>query len=452
MRTGEQLTDFLSYYEGHLDVYRADKRRLSGVLERSNVKYGAWTLMCEMMPLILARDERAAIARAAEHVLAAAERFTQFILDHSGYHRHFHWPPAFWDVVRLDPGYSLNVPCARCDSFLDGAKLTFIELNTDGCSGMSNADAFHEGYASVVQPRAELGLAGCTHDAVVPHVIDTLLACYREFRDNNRAHTLPAEPVIGILDWKGEETRWEFDAIASACRARGLAAHVVSPDEAAFDGTGLSFDGTRIHLIYRRLLGADYAAGMDKLDAVTAAYRARAVCMVGSPRSQIAFSKKFFAFLHDPVFLESLPDETRAVVRQTVPWTRVLEETKADFHGETADLVPFVLAHRERFVLKPAVSKCGIGIMLGRSTPEAEWNCAVLDAVAKDFIIQELVPSVEANFSRFTKRQPMERRFIHLGEYVFGGRFSGFLGRTCAHELLNIRHGERLLPVLTAGQ
>ena len=43
----------------------------------------------------------------------------------------------------------------------------------------------------------------------------------------------------------------------------------------------------------------------------------------------------------------------RRIIAEHIPWTRVVEERKTLFHGETVDLLPWMEANRERFVLKP---------------------------------------------------------------------------------------------------
>ena len=448
MTTGAHLTQLLSFYEAHHSTYAGDRLRITEWLERHHVTYGPWTVMFEMAPLILEQAERRLLATAAENVLRAAEAFTALALRDAEYQAQFPWRAEFWDLVRVDPGYALSIPCSRLDSFFDGTRLTFIELNTDGCSGMSNADTFHAAHQSVVQARTETGTAGREHDEVVPRVIDTLLGCYAEFRERYPSPRLPAQPVLGILDWRGVETAQEFNAIAARCAERGIAAHVVAPETAAFDGTRLTFKGTEVHLIYRRLLGEEYEANLDKLAAVSAAYRDHKVCMVGSPRSQIAFSKNLFGYLQTPRVLEQLPGEIRDTLQRHLPWTRPFAPMHTEFRGEPIDLLPFVTEHKDDFVLKPAVSKCGEGIFLGNDTPADKWRAALNNAIGKDHIVQEFIPIPTAEYPRLTKTTRLEHRYVHIGEYVFGGKFSGFLGRTCAHPLLSVRHGERLVAVL----
>ena len=69
-------------------------------------------------------------------------------------------------------------------------------------------------------------------------------------------------------------------------------------------------------------------------------------------------------------------------------------------------------------------------------------------ALGDDFIIQEFIPLVTAHFPVHGKVREEEKRYLHSGIYVFGGKFSGFFGRTCKDPLLTLRHGERMLAIL----
>jgi len=348
----------------------------------------------------------------------------------------------------MESGYGMNIPCARFDAVMNGDTVTFIELNTDGCSGMSNVDGLHASFMDVFGAQPAYGVQAMQYDRAVPQVLDTLLLCYERFRAAHPASTLPPQPAIAILDLPGEATHWEFSAIAAACHARGLVAHVVTPAQATFDGATLTFDGQPTQLIYRRMLGCDYAGHLDELQPVSTAFRARRVCMVGAPRSQIAFSKRLFAFLHDAAIQSVLPDELVQAVRRHVPWTAALQPQRTLFRGAAVDLLPFVRAHRDLFVIKPCVSKLGFGIHQGRFMTDAAWQRAMDAALPHDYIVQEFVELPTAVFPQPDEPQTSTPRYVHLGPYVFGGVFCGVLGRTCSDPLLSLHTGERLLPVL----
>ena len=451
MKPGIHATEFMRFYGAHSSYFAHDRHELSLRLEQRKVRYGKRPVSFEMAPILLAPDEHTRLATASEAILRAAECFSRLVVRTPEWHAAFPWTEAFLNVALHPPGYSYDIPCARLDAFLIGDRIVFLELNTDGSSYMAYADVFHEEYRNLMAQRPETGLADLAYDVVMPGVLETLRGCYAEFRAAHPGAGLPAQPVVGIMDWPGEPTAWEFTTLARQFRLQGVETHVVSPDRATFDGRVLSFDGRAVHLIYRRLLGVDYAARMDALEPVTTAFMRRAVCMVGAPRSQIAFSKKLFAFLRDPRVQAVLPDDCIAAVNAHIPWTWVLAPGPATVHDTRVDLVPFVRAQRDQFVLKPCESKLGAGIHVGKFMDQAAWDVALDAALREDYVVQEFVPLASAPFPRFAPTREPEKRYLHLGAYVFGGTFRGLLGRTCAHAVLNARHGERLTAVLVRG-
>ncbi len=452
MITGIQNKNLVNFYKENAPTFQKDQRNLTHLLEKNNVKYGAWTLSFEMAPAVLDKSDLKLIKSAVENTIRGAELLTNLIVKSpEKWREHFDWSDDFFELALVDPGYSFNIPCSRFDIFYNNGNLHFIELNTDGCSGMTNADLFHKCYTGIIHNRPELRLEDFEPIYVVPHLIDTLLSCYEEFISNFPESGMPKQPVIGILDLAGEDTSWEFEAVANFLKIKGFETKIITPEQAEFNGEKLLFAGTEIHLIYRRLLGTDYAGKMKKLAPVTEAFKKRKVCMVGAPRSQFPFSKKFFAFLQDTDVQENFDEETRAALNKFIPWTRIFHESETKFGGKNINLINFVREHRDYFVLKPCESKCGYGIFQGKFMNENEWNDAVETALKKDYIVQEFIDLPTENFPRLLPEKESELRYIHLGGYSFGGNFSGILGRTCANPLLTVIHGERLLPVLCHG-
>ena len=452
MKTGIEVKPLRELFAGDAKRFDFLKNELHAFLRQRSVKYGEYLLHAEMAPLVLERAELEAFRKEAELVMRACEIFSREALKNERWLRDCLPGKRMRELAKIDPGYDLHIPCARFDSFPKKSGPVMIELNTDGCSGMSNIDTFQSLYLEIVAGEKDSGLGGLEAEKILPRLLKTLLACYRSFRKrfHSREADWPEKPVIAILDWKKEPTGWEFYACADYFRSKGYKTVVADPSELEYRAGALSVAGEKVHLVYRRMLGEDWEKYYKKLGPLNEAYRRHEVCLVGSPRSQIAFSKKLFAYLRREELLKKFPPRVREAVLRSVPWTiplrRHLGETV--FRGRTIDPLPFVLENKELFVLKPCVSKCGLGILQGAYTKKSVWQKAVRDALGKDYIIQEFVPLETALFPLHGKSRSEEKRYLHTGLYVFGGKFSGFFGRTCKDPLLTLRNGERMLAVL----
>jgi hypothetical protein len=101
---------------------------------------------------------------------------------------------------------------------------------------------------------------------------------------------------------------------------------------------------------------------------------------------------------------------------------------------------------KDGFVLKPAALYEGRGVHLGSEATQGEWDDAISTALEGDYVLQELLltPSMPLSVSKEDFR--LEPRFIHLGEFVFGGKFSGIYCRAAEGPLIDSTSHERLMP------
>jgi hypothetical protein len=275
-------------------------------------------------------------------------------------------------------------------------------------------------------------------------VLEGLLAAWRQARGEG------AEPRrIAIVDWADLATSSEQRRMAADFTRMGLPADAVAPDQLTFDGTTLAGPAGPIDIVYRRLTLADLMTRADELGPLLEAARARAVVVAGSFGSDIAHSKRLLAFLTHERWERRLSPAERALIHAHVPWTRLFVPGLTQFEGRLWDLRELALADRERFVLKPAESYEGQGVLLGIETEPEAWAREIDRRFGGAHVLQELV------------RAPLRRlllpnangveettRWLHLGEFVIGGQLAGFLARVSTELVLSTAARDRVLPCL----
>ena len=113
------------------------------------------------------------------------------------------------------------------------------------------------------------------------------------------------------------------------------------------------------------------------------------------------------------------------------------------FDGQIIDLVPFLSANRERFVLKPNDDYGGHGIVLGWTVDQGRWEQAVQTALAQPYVAQERVvlprepfPSLIDGKLDFTERLYDTAPFVRDGDFM-----DGCLTRIATDPLLNVTAG-----------
>ena len=184
---------------------------------------------------------------------------------------------------------------------------------------------------------------------------------------------------MAIVDWRDVPTWSEFEILRDAFMALGVPTIVCDPRDLVFANGALTAQGTRIDLVYRRVLINDILAKPDECRALVDAYAARARLHGQHVPVQDRAQEGVLRRADRPVACVALLDRERAVIHAHIPWTRVLDEARR-IKGEAAATCWRTCARwREHLVLKPNDEYGGTGVTLGWEMTEGEWDTA-LDA------------------------------------------------------------------------
>ena len=409
--------------------------------------YTGLPLAIGFYPVALSEAQARHIASVAEAMMRLMEKVTALFMSEPSVREFFDFTPEQIELIEVDPGYALSIPCARFDSFFDGVDVRFTEINTDGAAGMDGAEKVARLFLASPMMREFFSGRSVKVFDTSRRVLRTLLDCYAEYLESKGRGSEAESPMIAIVDWKEARTNAEFAAFEEFCRAEDFVRAVVAdPRELEYDGRALTHRGSKIDLIYRRVVSIEYMERLDEVEAMTRAFKDGAVCVVGSFRSDVAFNKKIFGLLHTPGMRHFFSEAERELINRHVPWTQPFKDVECEYHGERIDMPELARERREGFVLKPSALYEGRGVHLGFQMTQGEWDDAVAAALEEDYVIQELLltPSMPLSVSKEDFR--LEPRFIHLGEFVFGGKFSGFYCRAAEGPLIDSTSHERLMP------
>lgn len=383
-------------------------------------KYGGQSLRIHHIPYLISSEEALFLEHVVESLQKIIEKITQLFLQ-GKFRDVLQFDPRLQDLILFDPGYSLACPFNRWDSFYEGGNtLKFLELNTDGTSGMVYVEALDHLYWE------NFGLRAQKPCQFKRKVLKTLLTCYSHFRNASED-----KPHIAIVDWQEVSTRTEQEALSRFFRDEGYEAILCDPRSLRYDGRTLWNEDLRIDLVYRRVVTGEYLKRWDEVKPLTQAYLDRNVCLVGSFRSQVGFDKRTFEILSSSDYDFYFTEVENQLRNQHIPWTRVLKEGQDWSSG--------VLKNRDKFVLKPAALNRGQGVMFGNQISDAEWVSKFENLPEQDYIVQEKV-----NVPLWGE----ERKGLHLGHFVFGGQLAGWMCRMGMDPILSDRSDDRLVPCL----
>ena len=118
----------------------------------------------------------------------------------------------------------------------------------------------------------------------------------------------------------------------------------------------------------------DIVARPKECEALVKAYEAGTTCVANNFRCKIPHVKAFFAVLTDGKNAGLFSAEERDVIREHVPWTRVVEDVRSDYYGEPIELLDYIRKKQETLVLKPSDEYGGTGVTLGWKVNAKEWE------------------------------------------------------------------------------
>lgn len=407
-------------------------------------------LLCNVLrPRFLSRTQRDDLApvsrvlagifeRAGTHLLASDR-----LLDLIGASEE---ERAAWAV---DPGYPGFTLTSRLDSFMVDGRPHFVEYNAESPAGIGYTDALSEVFAALPAMQhweQEYGpTADRTESDANPAVerfhgrqrlLETLLWAYQAWGGRQ------APPQVAIVDWGDVITRRDFELCGEHFRQHGIPVIICDPRAFEYRQGALYHGEQRIDLVYRRVLLHELLAKAAEAHALLQAYCDGAICMVNSPRSKLLHKKAVFALLSDRRLGLSLSEDEQRLVEATIPWTRLLRQGETEYGGRQVDLIPFLLAGQERFVLKPVDEYGGRGVVLGWETSREEWERALEDNVDGDYVVQERVAVPEEDFPAWEDgRLTLIPLLVDTDPLLFRGEMGSVVTRISGSSLLNVSAG-----------
>ena len=334
-------------------------------------------------------------------------------------------------------------PCAiaRLDTFHTADGYRFVELNGEVPAGPGYCQATTEAFLEHPLIQEMQRRTGVYAPATMECLIGGLTMAWRASGRSGR-------PRILITDYLDVPTASEFHIIADYLRRDGLDVLVEDPRKLEYQGGRLVAQGKAIDLVYRRVLTNEFIARLDEVRPLLDAYRDQAVVMVDPFRAKLVHKKAAFALLTGDLLGEEwLTAEERRVIRRHVPWTRRVRDASVSHDGEDLELLPYLLTNRENFVIKPSDEYGGKGVVIGWESTESEFQAALDEALAGEFVAQERIATVEEEFPVLEKNLENQSMIVDLDPYVYMGRMGGMLARLSAGALCNVSTGGGQTPV-----
>src|SRR5467141_4694411 len=405
-----------------------------------------------LRPFFLSPEDEQRVRIVAETIAALGERVVAAALEDRALFAQFRLRPEEDRLVRLHAGYGFASTASRLDAFLLPDSLKFAEYNGESPAGAGYSESLSEIFRELPVMAAFSKRYEVHSYPLSAKLLDALLMSYVDWGGASK------RPQIAIVDWREVPTWSEFEILKERFEKMGVPVVLADPRDLVFDGKTLAAHGTKIDLVYRRVLINDIVARPQECEAVVKAYAANAVCVANTFRCKIPHVKAFFAVLTDERNGALFSHHERELIRRHIPWTRVVEDTGTAHYGDHIELLDFVRKNRSNLVLKPSDEYGGFGVTLGWETNEHDWDEAIARAISATkpgeascaWIVQERIPIRREVFPYITPDRNVESRdmLVDLAPYLFRGKLCGFLTRLSATGLANVTSGGGQVPAL----
>ena len=388
-----------------------------------------------LRPHIISRPQYETIKRAAETLSGAAEKIALAALKDDALLELLNVTEAEKEVARIEPRYSRLCVSSRLDSYFSAKGFQFLEYNAETPAGVGDQMQLEKILFRL--PVLKNFLEANPHWLPQPHLalLTSLLKAYREWGGEED------KPRIAIVDWHGVPTRSEFRVLQDYFVGEGYPTLIADPHDLEYNGDYLSVDGSRIDIVYKRVVIHEFLGEFGLDHPLVQAYRHGRVCMANSFRTKLAHKKSSFAVLSDPAYEYLFDTVELEMIQKHIPWTRFVRPSRTVFEGSETDLETLILNERQRFVLKPTDDYGGHGVFLGWETDKQQWQDALNIALHKPYVVQERVVLEKTGMPAYSDRVYLDELFVDFNPFLFQNEVEGALIRLSPSSLLNITSG-----------
>ncbi len=258
-----------------------------------------------------------------------------------------------------------------------------------------------------------------------------------------------ANPTIAVVGDGGVFNAAESALFGEYFNREGFNGFPAGFEDLEYDGHVLYGKGVPVNIVYRHGAASGPALQRGGGAALVRAMRDGDVCAVNPLRARLGDLKSLLSLLTDDRISAVLDEKQKEYVRLHVPWTRVLREGSTTYQGFVIDLLEFVSANREKFVIKPDGGFGGSGVVIGREAGTKEWYSAIEARNETKMVVQEYVPVPQEEFPVFSPELGFAVKKVNHNFLVFDGEFAGGFARISDSSVINVSAGGGIVPFMT---
>jgi len=391
---GEAIARYHRILEQDPERNAAWMGQLREQLEQRNLVVGGRPVSPVLRPHFLSRRQYTNLAKSAEALNASITRIRNMALSNPQLMARMDLLPAEKMLAAVDPGYTMSSITSLMETQVNNGSVHISAAQADMPRGVVYgellADLFYEA-PPVKEFRKKHKLA---KSGGVKPLLASILRAWKEFGGKKT-------PNVAVLEFRqpfASVDSHEYTLLAELLRKQGMQAELVSPEQLEYRNGVLRKGDFEIDMVYRGVRAHEFLMRYDLTHPLVRAYRERKVCIVNSFRTELTRKRALLALLTDEAVNGSFPLAERKAIAESMPWTRVVAQTRTTYKGESIDLPEFILKNRETLVLRPNEDSSELHATEGWRVDKAAWDRAVRQALRNPYVVQERVEPRPVSF------------------------------------------------------
>jgi hypothetical protein len=375
-----------------------------------------------LRPHLVTNRDYSMLVKASETLLSAVQRVSDMAMANAALLARIQLLPAERMLAAADPGYSGFSVTSLLDAALNDGSLHFHGYSADVPAGVLYGDALADLYYEAPPVKEFRKKYKLKKVGGIKPLLAAILKAYKNARGQKK------KPNIAILEFRPPfpSTPSEHASLAEFFNSEGCPTEIVSPEQLEYRGNVLRKGEFAIDVIYRRIRLQEFLVRFDLNHPLMRAYKEGAVCMMNSFRAEIGSKKVLFDLLTDESVTAKFPAAERKVIKDFVPWTRLVQAAKTTYHGRSVDLPEFVMKHRAKLVIRPNDDSTEIPPVRGADVDDAAWERALRQAMRSPSVVQEASPPTHAVFPLMQFGSlVMKDMVVHTHPHAFIDRVTG---------------------------
>jgi len=404
-----------------------------------------------LKPNFVSPKQTQTLIYAVDQISSALNKFIHLYMSDEVVRRIMKFSDMENELFAINPGYNTPLVISRLDAFLNNYSVKFLEFNCDSPAGLAYSDVMEDGFKELFKDYPFLSQWKIDYIDRQGLLLKALLTCYNEFRNNSQS--LPAKPVIAIVDWDNVSTFSEFHLLKKYFEQRGYETIVSSPLNFKISAGKALADGREVHLVYKRVITRELLEKWDQVAEFVQSIKDGLVCCCNSFRSYIVGNKKVLSLITDPRFQGIFSENELNVIKKTIPWTKILADTKVTYKNASFHLKDFIIENQDLLVLKPANSYGGKDVYLGRETEQGTWEKIMSEHLYDEaWVVQEYVDTPHDIFPVIKDDISLQLKKVNINPFALLGKYSGTITRVSDSSVINVSAGGGLVPTLSAAR